>query len=522
MVLGSFKVKLWIFLLVMLFLRLYWAARAPLANDEVYYWDWGRDLLLSFVDHPPGVAWIARIGTGIGAWFRACCLNNSQSASWILCLAPRLLVPFLHLAATIVFLKCLKVVRGSEPSERQILSLIFLMQIVPVFSLGGFLLLPDAGLFLGLSMCLYLLFSYVRKQEPLTCIQGALLGIVLGFCGICKYHAAPLALGLLVGFMMVRKRKFWQEWGFYIGMVLLGLIVTTPVWWWNYQHDFVSFRFQGEHGFGGLSIDFSSAGRVLIGELFLLTPLVFGGMVIFAGREVLKLLKKERSLDLIAVLGFWPLFLLLFFVSFFKQNLPHWVMPAFWLMLPSYALSSDGRLWKGWSGKVNTIYAMLLTFLLSFAASTDSVRQAVIKSFNGKPGHLSEYTLWPSLIESALKHPMVRETLKGKDQSEGTEILRHCPKPVAIASLRWFWTAQIAFNWPGQPKVYDLDIKRPSYYGLRDDLSILKGCPVVVIGDKRHVKAEVLSKMLSIEAEDQIIVPDHLDTPVIVIKAKFI
>ena len=42
----------------------YWAAATvPLGNDEVYYWDWARDLQWSYFDHPGGVAWIAALAS---------------------------------------------------------------------------------------------------------------------------------------------------------------------------------------------------------------------------------------------------------------------------------------------------------------------------------------------------------------------------------------------------------------------------------------------------------------------------
>lgn len=43
--------------------RLVLAARLGLAADEAYYWCWSEELAFSYFDHPPGIAWLIRLGT---------------------------------------------------------------------------------------------------------------------------------------------------------------------------------------------------------------------------------------------------------------------------------------------------------------------------------------------------------------------------------------------------------------------------------------------------------------------------
>ena len=47
----------WILIGVLALLRLLSAWKFPLSGDEAYYWEWSRRLALSYVDHPPLVAW---------------------------------------------------------------------------------------------------------------------------------------------------------------------------------------------------------------------------------------------------------------------------------------------------------------------------------------------------------------------------------------------------------------------------------------------------------------------------------
>src|SRR5712675_2383082 len=44
-------------------LRLFYASVIELRTDEAYYWTWSKENALSFLDHPPGIAWCIRFGT---------------------------------------------------------------------------------------------------------------------------------------------------------------------------------------------------------------------------------------------------------------------------------------------------------------------------------------------------------------------------------------------------------------------------------------------------------------------------
>ncbi|MGY3356027.1 hypothetical protein ACVWZK_002690 [Bradyrhizobium sp. GM0.4] len=41
----------------MTLLRIVYASVIELRTDEAYYWTWSQETALSFLDHPPGIAW---------------------------------------------------------------------------------------------------------------------------------------------------------------------------------------------------------------------------------------------------------------------------------------------------------------------------------------------------------------------------------------------------------------------------------------------------------------------------------
>ena len=51
-------------LAAMTVLRLVYASVIDLRTDEAYYWTWSKENVLSFLDHPPMIAWFIRFGIG--------------------------------------------------------------------------------------------------------------------------------------------------------------------------------------------------------------------------------------------------------------------------------------------------------------------------------------------------------------------------------------------------------------------------------------------------------------------------
>ena len=46
-------------------MRVIYASLIDLRTDEAYYWTWSKENVLSFLDHPPMIAWLIRFGTAI-------------------------------------------------------------------------------------------------------------------------------------------------------------------------------------------------------------------------------------------------------------------------------------------------------------------------------------------------------------------------------------------------------------------------------------------------------------------------
>jgi len=487
--------SIWLFLLATTAVRIYWAAYAPLANDEAYYWDWSRVLHLSYLDHPPAVAWLGAAAEQI--------FGPSSG------LSARGLVPLLHLAAVLALIKCAALLHGKALERRQLWMVVLLCELVPAFSLEGVVLLPDSALLPALALSLLAVLEAAQARVGKSWHWAPLAGVAIGCAGLSKYHAAPIATGMGLGLLLYgwRTRRLRDYIAFLAASSLIALLVTAPVWVWNAQHDWASFRFQGAHGFSGLMWDPVAAGRFYLGQLLLLSPLVVVGGFLMMVRQ------RQVNLATVLLAAAAPLIVLLESLAFAKQLLPHWLAPAFWLLVPLLATSP----WPTKLVRTNFIVAGLITGLLPWVLAIAPARERLIASFAGRPGPLSELTLWQPLADVLIKDPQIGPLLAhAKEPKNGG-----CQDQVTVATLRWFWTAQLAFNLPNKPQVLSLDQNHRSYYHYRDHWPDFGGCPVLVIADSRHLDRAQLAKILSTWQEWTVVVPSHSDTEILALWGRF-
>ena len=437
--------------------RLVLAFWFPMTNDEAYYWDWGRDLQLSYFDHPPAVAWMT--------WL------SSHFASGKL--AARCLAPFAHAIATLLLFGSLRYCEGGKDPKAS-LWLLLLTQLAPGLSLWGCLALPDTMLLPMASLTLYLCLRF--RTRELSIADGVVFGLVLGLAGCAKYHALPVCGGLAIG-LAIERGGVRRDWGFWFAVILGGVIATTPVWLWNLRNDMASFRFQSQHGFAGLSLHPLFLLRAVAGQLILVTPLVFVSAFTVAIRRPL------------VACGFFPLVALILGVAPFKQVLPHWIMPAFWIALPFVA----AKLQTTRFAKAQTAIFALVTLAVPWGLAATPLRDRILAAAHGNPGPLAELTLWPDLATE-----VARRNLLAPQPGEQAAAAK-CGGVVLITQ-RWFWGAQLAFHLPGHPHVRVIDANRGSYYDQRDQWQSVAGCPALLLADPDHLHHELLAKHLLMQA----------------------
>ncbi|NDE14240.1 hypothetical protein EBZ80_04845 [bacterium] len=474
------------------FVREFLATIVPLGNDEVYYWDWGRDLRLSYFDHPPGVSWLS---AGAQAIF---------SPVWG-GLHARGLVPVVHMLTSVCLFMAYRTICGGRRNRISDVAFLCLTQAIPAFALGGFLLVPDAGLLLAASAGLLLALRLGKRNTGLTVIDGVTMGVVAGLGGLFKYHAAPIFGGLLLGLAINRSSRLTRELPFWFTLVVTGLVVTLPVWIWNARNGMASFAFQASRGISGARFDLPRAMRTLAGEFIFLTPGFFGLLVF----TIITLWRhRTRNNERTVLLATVPLLLLIHVTMTYKEVLPHWGLPAFWLLIPDAALIA-GQGWPNSKLRINMITAACVSSLIIGIVGIPVIRQKAIDLSGGKPGALGELTFWPDFSASSAWRRIQEQAKAALVQQKPP----HCPDRPVLASFRWFTVAHMAWSLPGNPVVRSFEAGSRYYYHDRDRTMDETGCPVLAIGEKAHANQEMIRSRMIVSATGEITDERYVDRP---------
>jgi 4-amino-4-deoxy-L-arabinose transferase-like glycosyltransferase len=208
--------------------------------DETYYYLYSLHLDWSYFDHPVLVALI----TGLGPWLTGEVSQFTIRVGALIVHTGSLLL--LYLTSARLF---------SAKAARFTLAI---ATIIPIFQIGfGVLTLPDNPLIFFWSASLYCAadeFFPVEKAslgdrdfQPTSyqpTYRLALLGVLVGLACLGKYHGFILGVGL-IGFCLTSARyrpALLSPWA-WLGLGLF-LLTISPIWIWNFQHDWISFRFQ--------------------------------------------------------------------------------------------------------------------------------------------------------------------------------------------------------------------------------------------------------------------------------------
>ena len=296
--------------------RLLFAARLPLFPDETYYWEWSRRLAGGYFDHPPMIALLIRAGT----------LFGSSSP-----LAVRLFPALAGGVASLAAVGIASRLAGGAAAVRAAVAL----ALMPLVASGLVLATPDSPLLAASAVGLYSVVravqSPIRSRESLLWWSAA--GIALGLAFASKYTSILLPVTIAAA-VLVRPslRARLREPGPYVAC-LLATLVFVPVLQWNAAHDWISFRFQVQHGLGtpkgsALKRELDLVG----GQLGLVSPILFVLMAHAVWRTLRRPVDDARFALAVVAVGSWMFFV---YSATRRQVEPNWPAPSY---VPGVAL----------------------------------------------------------------------------------------------------------------------------------------------------------------------------------------
>jgi 4-amino-4-deoxy-L-arabinose transferase-like glycosyltransferase len=310
--------------------RLLFAARLPLFPDETYYWEWSRQLAGGYFDHPPLIAVLIRAGTEL--------LPSAGRPS------PLAIRFFAVLAGGIASLATSAIARRLAGAAAAVRAAVVLA-LMPLVASGLVLATPDAPLLAACAVGLYCvvraLQSPLRSSDSLRWWSAA--GIALGSAFTSKYTSILLPLTITVAVLLRPSlRARLREPGPYVAC-LLATLVFLPVLHWNSTHDWISFRFQLQHGLGTPKGSAIKRELDLIGgQLGLVSPILFALMAAAVWRTLRRPVDDSRFVLAVVAVGSWAFFV---YSATRRSVEPNWPAPSY---VPAVALLAAMATTEGW------------------------------------------------------------------------------------------------------------------------------------------------------------------------------
>ena len=287
----------WLFYSSWLLLALAQSASTELIADEAYYWVYSKFPAWGYFDHPPMIAMLIKAGYSV--------FHNE--------LGVRLICALLS-TFTILITESL--------TERKNPFLFYMIVLsIGVLQIAGFIAVPDTPLLFFTAVFFYL---YRRFIKNINWQNALLLGLSVALLFYTKYHGLLIVLFTILS--NLKLTRYWQTW--LAG--LFALLLYFPHLLWQYQHDWVSFRY---HLFESnvSAYKFSYTSDYLVGQLLLAGPLA-GFILLPAAFLYQSKIKSEKALKF-TLLGVYSIFLISSFRGKVEAN---WTMPA---LIPLVVLS---------------------------------------------------------------------------------------------------------------------------------------------------------------------------------------
>ena len=313
----SYSKKVFLLIIVFLVLRIVTGSVLELGNDESYYWLYSKHLQWNYFDHPPMIALWLRIFTLNGLLFdyeiflRLGSVVSCACSTW-----------FVYKAVAEI------------KSERAgwFAACIFNTSLYAGI-VAGVLIMPDSPQLFFWTFCLWQIAKLMTNEDSWA--TWLLFGISAGLCSMSKIHGGFIWIGVAL-YVICRHRAWLRNPKLYVAL-LVSLVIISPVLFWNFQYDFVTWKFHSAR-----IVPLESSGvrgnffTVFIEQIFITNPFVF-----FLILPLISTLWKRNKLQpALVVYNFiaLPLIFSLFIISIFREVWYHWSGPAYVSLIPYAAI----------------------------------------------------------------------------------------------------------------------------------------------------------------------------------------
>lgn len=326
----DYSKKVLLLILISSVLKIVFASSIELSADEAYYWTYALKLQWNYFDHPPMVALIIRIFSA-NLWFRNEVFIRLGA---IVCSG---------ISTWLIF----KIGTFLKNQQTGWFAALLLTSSIYCSISSGANILPDSPELLFWLSSVLLLLKISKTKEGLenkSLSLWCLFGIMAGFCIMSKLTGVFIWIGAL-SYVFLIDRHWLKNKAFYIA-ALVTLIIISPIIIWNFQNDFITYKFHSNRiAFGEGGINITGFLKAIVGEAAINNPINFFLVcinLIFVAKGEITTDTKSNKILLYSSL---PLIFLVLLISLFRETFSHWSSPAFTCLLVFPAANLASKLY---------------------------------------------------------------------------------------------------------------------------------------------------------------------------------
>lgn len=302
----SGKKLLFAVLAVWLLLNWIQAGLSELDPDESYYWMYSKVLDWGYFDHPPFLALLINVGYSL--------YPNEFG------------VRFMVVILQVISIYVIWLIVGKPKERTELATILAVLAAIPVLQVYGFIATPDGPLLFFTTLFFYAYQLFCRQA---TFGRTIFLGVCMAALLYSKYHGLLIILFTTFSNLSLFKKKEWYVAGF------LGVVLFLPHLYWQYIHDFPSFRY---HLKGRDDIyELKHTTEYIMNQLVIFSPFLFPLFIYSLSKYKIKT-ALERAFYFI-IIGFWGFF---FYTTFKGGVEPQWTaILSFPLAIIAYRYSLE-------------------------------------------------------------------------------------------------------------------------------------------------------------------------------------
>jgi undecaprenyl-diphosphatase len=408
--------------------------------EEAQYWEWSRRLALSYYSKPPLIAFIIRLGTALFGHTEFGVRVGALAATTALTVLTGFFAWSLGRSARVVFFAVL------------------FLSLSPLFAVASVVHTTDTpvGLFWGLTLYLVYLAVFHDKKR-----MWYAAGFAFGLGLLSKYAMVYLIPCAGLFLLMSKPDRRWLKRREPWLALLIGLLVFSPVIWWNWRNGFASFLHVSEQVAtkSGFQLRPDKFFEFVGSQFGVVSPVLFGAMLWVAWAVLSRRALRENRPYLFLLCVSLPIFLMILFKSMLGKVQANWAALSYyaWLLLVVHYFSDLYERTRGTKTArriVGWTFAALLTagLITTLIHESSFIRSKSVASLLERVGVKSPHKLDPEWRALGWKE-------LGKRLNS---MIARAPSPerVFLVSTRYQDAALTAFYTKGNPPSYNVNYGR--------------------------------------------------------------